>query len=62
MSGHRPQVTKVWNFVNDFREELPFVMSFPQYFKHHNYTVLGHSKLYHPGALISRAELSPVSR
>jgi iduronate 2-sulfatase len=24
-------------------------MSFPQYFKHHNYTVLGHSKLYHPG-------------
>ena len=49
MSGHRPQVTKTWNFVNDFRQELPFVMSFPQYFKHHNYTVLGHSKLYHPG-------------
>ena len=26
MSGHRPQVTKTWNFVNDFREELPFVL------------------------------------
>ena len=49
MSGHRPQVTKTWNFVNDYRQELPFVLSFPQYFKSYNYTVLGHSKLYHPG-------------
>ena len=24
------------NFVNDFRQELPFVLSFPQYFKSHN--------------------------
>ena len=48
MSGHRPQVTKTWNFVNDYRQELPFVLSFPQYFKSYNYTVLGHSKLYHP--------------
>ena len=49
MSGHRPAVTKVWNFVNDFRQEMPFIMSFPQYFKQNGYTVLGHSKLYHPG-------------
>ena len=68
MSGHRPAVTKVWNFVNgersaralpersaatltglarwaDFRQELPFVMSLPQYFKQHGYTVLGHGKM-----------------
>ena len=25
------------------------MMSLPQYFKQHGYTVLGHSKLYHPG-------------
>jgi len=37
--------TAAGNFVNDFREELPFVLSFPQYFKSFNYTTLGHSKL-----------------
>jgi len=48
MSGKRPQNTKVWNFINDFRQEFPFHDSFPQYFKQHNYSTTGHGKLYHP--------------
>ena len=35
----------VFNFVSDFRQELPYVLSFPQYFKQHGYTVLGHGKM-----------------
>ena len=49
MSGKRPQNTRVWNFINDFRQELPFHVSFPQFFKQHNYSTSGHGKLYHPG-------------
>tara|TARA_B110000208_G_scaffold176848_1_gene223557 strand:+ start:151 stop:3924 length:3774 start_codon:yes stop_codon:yes gene_type:complete len=48
MSGKRPQNTRVWNFINDFRQEFPFHQSFPQYFKGHNYSTSGHGKLYHP--------------
>ena len=36
------------DFINDFRQEFPFHPSFPQWFKQHGYTTLGHSKLYHP--------------
>ena len=49
ISGKRPQKTRVWNFINDFRQELPFHVTFPQFFKQHNYSALGHGKLYHPG-------------
>ena len=35
MSGKRPQNTRVWNFINDFRQEFPFHPSFPGYFKMH---------------------------
>ena len=38
-------VRSVFNFVSDFRQELPYVLSFPQYFKQHGYTVLGHGKM-----------------
>ena len=33
----------------DFRQVYPFHPSFPQWFKQHNYTTLGHSKLFHWG-------------
>jgi len=48
MSGKRPQNTRVWNFINDFRQEFPFLLSFPQFFKQHNYSTYGYGKLYHP--------------
>ena len=56
MSGKRPQNTRVWNFINDFRQELPFHVTFPQFFKQHNYSTTGHGKLYHPGHPISYDE------
>ena len=50
MSGRRPDTTKVWNFINHFRE--PEVganwTSLPQYFKQHGYYSYGAGKLYHP--------------
>eukprot|EP00035_Acanthoeca_spectabilis_P029845 m.6657 g.6657 ORF g.6657 m.6657 type:complete len:652 (+) comp3870_c0_seq1:1-1956(+) len=51
MSGRRPDRTGVFNFVNDFRDFAAGAewLSLPQYFKQFNYTVLGHSKLFHRG-------------
>ena len=49
MSGKRPQNTRVWNFINDFRQEFPFHQTFPQFFKGHNYSTMGFGKLYHNG-------------
>ena len=50
MSGRRPDTTKVWNFINHFRQ--PEVganwTSLPQYFKEHGYYSYGAGKLYHP--------------
>ena len=53
MSGKRPQTTRVWNFIDDFRQDFPFHLSFPQYFKQHNYSTTGHGKLYHPGKSVT---------
>eukprot|EP00755_Sulcionema_specki_P003320 Sspe_Gene.120063::Locus_117712_Transcript_1_1_Confidence_1.000_Length_434::g.120063::m.120063/K01136/IDS; iduronate 2-sulfatase len=49
LSGRRPQRTQAWNFIDHFREVGPNWISFPQYFKEHNYTTLGSGKTYHPG-------------
>ena len=50
MSGRRPDTTKVWNFINHFRETEVGAnwTSLPQYFKHHGYYSYGAGKLYHP--------------
>ena len=48
LTGRRPQNTQIWNFVDTFRESHPDWISFPQYFKLHNYTTLGAGKTYHP--------------
>eukprot|EP01006_Ploeotia_vitrea_P004687 TRINITY_DN115191_c0_g1_i1.p1 TRINITY_DN115191_c0_g1~~TRINITY_DN115191_c0_g1_i1.p1 ORF type:complete len:546 (+),score=36.72 TRINITY_DN115191_c0_g1_i1:136-1638(+) len=49
LSGRRPDQTKVWNFINNFRQVGPNWISLPEYFKTHNYTTLGGGKIYHPG-------------
>ena len=55
MSGRRPSKTKVWNFIDHFREPQiggdpakPWV-SMPGWFKSQGYYVHGMGKLYHPG-------------
>ena len=50
VSGRRPDTTKVWNFINHFREEGigSKWMSLPQWFKVHDYITLASGKLFHP--------------
>jgi arylsulfatase A-like enzyme len=54
MSGRRPSKTKVWNFIDHFREPqigggaTPWV-SLPGWFVQHGYYVHGMGKMYHPG-------------
>eukprot|EP00039_Didymoeca_costata_P004773 m.76012 g.76012 ORF g.76012 m.76012 type:complete len:564 (-) comp12538_c0_seq2:173-1864(-) len=50
MSGRRPDTTKVWNFIDHFRE--PSVganwTALPQYFKENGYMTYASGKLFHP--------------
>lgn len=50
MSGRRPDTTKVWNFINHFRESDvgSTWISLPQWFKIQGYLSLASGKLYHP--------------
>lgn len=50
MTGRRPDTTRVWEFVNHFREAGIGASwtSLPQYFKKHGYLTLGGGKLFHP--------------
>lgn len=49
MSGRRPDQTRTWNFIEDFRQVGAKWSSMPGYFKNHGYQVYGTGKLYHPG-------------
>eukprot|EP00038_Savillea_parva_P014197 m.214716 g.214716 ORF g.214716 m.214716 type:complete len:571 (+) comp27313_c0_seq1:98-1810(+) len=49
MTGRRPDTTRVWNFMTNFRNAPngSAWVSLPQYFKQHGYTTLGAGKLFH---------------
>ena len=49
MSGRRPDTTKVWEFVDNFRERGVGEnwTALPQWFKEHSYLSLGGGKLFH---------------
>ena len=56
MTGRAPDKTRTWNFINDFRQggmsdgvRGEDWVTMPEFFVKHNYSVLGHGKLYHPG-------------
>ena len=50
MTGRRPDTTKVWNFIDHFREAHVGAnwTSLPQYFKRHGFATHGSGKLFHP--------------
>jgi iduronate 2-sulfatase len=56
LSGRVPDKTRVWNFINFFRQSGLSAdgstgadwLSLPELFKAHGYVVLGHGKTYHP--------------
>lgn len=52
MTGRRPDTTRVWNFIDHFREVGVGAdwISLPQYFKWFGYLTLGSGKLFHPSS------------
>lgn len=49
LSGRRPDETRAWQFLDDFREVGPDWTSLPEAFKKANYTTVGAGKVFHPG-------------
>lgn len=52
LSGRRPDTTRVWEFVDHFRESSVGKnwTSLPEFFKKHGYLTLGGGKIYHPSS------------
>lgn len=47
LTGMRPDRTKVWDLVTDFRQVNPNVVTMPQYFRSKGYETSGMGKIYH---------------
>ena len=47
MTGLRPDTTKVWDLVTDFRTTVPDAVTIPQHFREHGYSALGFGKIFH---------------
>ena len=47
MTGLRPDTTKVWDLVTDFRKDNPEALTIPQHFRKHGYRALGFGKIFH---------------
>ena len=47
MTGLRPDKTKIWDLVTDFRQVNPNVVSMPQYFKNMGYETAAMGKIFH---------------
>jgi arylsulfatase A-like enzyme len=50
MTGMRPDKTRVWDLVTDFRQVNPNVVTMPQYFKSMGYETAAMGKIYHMGS------------
>lgn len=49
MTGHKPDVTRIYDLQTHFREILPEVITLPQLFKQHGYFTARVGKIYHYG-------------
>ncbi|MCA8987429.1 MAG: sulfatase [Planctomycetaceae bacterium] len=47
LTGMRPDSTKVWDLVTQFRDVAPDLTTFPQHFKRNGYRALGYGKIFH---------------
>ena len=47
LTGLRPDSTRVWDLNTEFRDNLPDVVTLPQYFKNNGYYVYGIGKIFH---------------
>ena len=50
MTGMRPDKTRVWDLVTDFRQVNPNAVTIPEYFKSMGYETAGMGKIYHMGS------------
>ena len=50
MTGMRPDRTRVWDLITDFRQVNPNAISMPQYFKSMGYETAAMGKIYHMGS------------
>ena len=50
LTGMRPDKTRVWDLVTDFRQVNSNAVSLPQYFKSMGYETTGMGKIYHMGS------------
>ncbi len=50
LTGMRPDKTRVWDLITDFRQVNPNVVTLPQYFKQNGYETAGMGKIYHMGS------------
>ena len=47
MTGLRPDSTRVWDLITDFRTTIPDAVTIPQHFRRHGYRALGFGKIFH---------------
>ncbi len=47
LTGLRPDSIQVWDLKTDFRDNVPDVITLPQYFKQKGYTTIGLGKTFH---------------
>ena len=50
LTGMRPDKTKVWDLVTNFRQVNPNAVSLPEYFKKNGYETAATGKIYHEGS------------
>lgn len=50
LTGMRPDKTRIWDLVTDFRQVNPNAVSLPQYFKSNGYETTGMGKIFHMGS------------
>ena len=47
MTGLRPDTTKVWDLVTEFRTTVPDAVTLPQHFRKHGYRAVSFGKIFH---------------
>jgi iduronate 2-sulfatase len=47
MTGLRPDTTRVWDLVTDFRTTIPNAVTIPQHFRAHGYRAVAFGKIFH---------------
>ena len=47
MTGLRPDTTRVWDLITDFRTTIPNAVTIPQHFRRHGYHAVSYGKIFH---------------